>query len=54
MMNESLPSPSERRSHIAKPPFGNFLRLAVGRPQGALIPGILVLLVGSAFVVTRD
>ena len=24
------------------------------RPQGALIPGILVLLVGSAFVVTRD
>ena len=24
------------------------------RPQGAIIPGILVLLVGSAFVVTRD
>ena len=54
MSNQSLPSPRERRSHTAKPSSGNVLRLAVGRPKGALIPGILVLLVGSAFVVTRD
>jgi len=54
MSKKPLPSPRERRSHTATPSPGNFLRLAVGRPQGALIPGIVVLLMGSAFVVTRD